>query len=987
SSGLFEEIYSVDQYDPPAPPAKLENSITSYVFRSGEPLLLTQQTFEELVARGEVKLVGTNSASWLGIPLKTSGRTIGVMAVQDYENENRYSERDKDFLASIATQVALVIEHKQAEEALRESEEHYRTIFEGVQDAIFVESLDGRILMVNQRACEMFGYSQAEFLTKTVADLFPPAQSILMEAGAEGLMSSEPRESANLRANGEVFPIEISGRVQVINGEQVLLVVVRDITERKRSEDLLRESEERFSGAFEYASIGMALVAPNGALLRVNWALCWLLGYSETELLQKTFQEITHPDDLQGDLERIQQLLVGEIDSYQMEKRYFHKQGHVVWALLNVSLVEDHQGKPQYFISQIQDITERKKVETALIESSTQFRTLFEASPDAIVLIDPNQNWSIVDCNSAACQMNGYTRDELLGQCIDILNLTSGSPDEQAGYLQSIRQQGVLRFETTHRRKDGTLFTVDVSTSLIRFDTRDLILGIDRDVTERRQAENELRFEKERFESIAATVPGIICSLRLRPDGSTSMPFASPSIQDVYGLSPQDVREDASPLFARIHPEDLPLVNTSVAQSAQSLLPWHTEFRYQHPIKGEVWIEGQGVPLHETDGSLIWHGFIYDITERKHAEEEIRRRAEETSALLETSLALTNLDLEATLQTVGNSANTLFLANGCRIFLMEPDGETLRCVLALEENVAAFSNLRIKLGQGVTGAVAASGKAEIVNEMQNDSRALQIPDTLQEEEAIMFAPLKERERTIGIISVRRVGGKQPFQQADLELLEAFASMAASAVSNARLFEETQRRLVELHASEERFRQLADNIQEAFWMTDAETVQEIYMSPAAERIWGRSIESLMYEPNMFFNTVFSADRPVVLDAIEREKSGEKRQLEYRIVRPDGSLRWIWDRAFPVFDDTGRVKKIAGISADITERRESDMALVKSQNRYRELFDSSPISIWEEDFSLAKKQIDSLRKNGVTDLREYFSTHPEFVSELASMVKIT
>lgn len=987
SSGLFEEIYSVDQYDPPAPPAKLENSITSYVFRSGEPLLLTQQTFKQLAARGEVKLVGTDSASWLGIPLKTSGRTIGVMAVQDYENDNRYSERDKDFLASIATQVALVIERKQAEEALRESEEHYRTIFEGVQDAIFVESLDGKILMVNQRACEMFGYSQAEFLTKTVADLIPPGHSILTEADAEGVISSEPRESANRRANGEVFPIEISGRVQIINGEQVLLIVVRDITERKRSEDLLRESEERFSGAFEYASIGMALVAPNGALLRVNWALCWLLGYSETELLKKTFQDITHPDDLQDDLERIQQLLVGEIDSYQMEKRYFHKQGHVVWGLLNVSLVEDNQGKPQYFISQIQDITERKKVETALIESSTQFRTLFEASPDAIVLIDPNQNWSIVDCNTAACQMNGYTREELLGQCIDLFNLTPRNPDEQAGYLESIRQPGVLRFETTHRRKDGTLFTVDVSTSLIRFDTRDLILGIDRDVTERRRAENELRFEKERFESIAATVPGIICSLRMRPDGSISMPFASPSIQDVYGLSSQDVLEDASPLFARIHAEDLPLVNTSVAQSAQSMLPWHTEFRYHHPIKGEVWIEGQAVPLHETDGSIIWHGFIYDITERKHAEEEIRRRAEETSALLGTSLALTNLDLEATLQTVGNSANTLFLADGCRIFLMEPDGETLCCVLALEENVAAFSNLRIKLGQGVTGAVATSGKAEIVNEMQNDSRALQIPNTPQEEEAIMFAPLKERDRTIGILSVRRVGGKQPFQPAELELLEAFASMAASAVSNARLFEETQRRLVELRASEERFRQLADNIQEAFWMTDAENGQELYMSPAAERIWGRSIESLMYEPNMFFNTVFSEDRPVVLDAIEREKSGEKLQLEYRIVRPDGSLRWIWDRAFPILDDRGKVKKIAGISADITERRESELALAKSQNRYHELFDSSPISIWEEDFSLVKKQIDSLKKNGVIDLREYLSNHPEFVLELASLVRIT
>ena len=122
TSGLFEEIYSVDQHDEPAPPSKLENSITSYVFRSGKPLLLTQALFDELAAQGEVTLIGTDSPSWLGVPLKTSGRTIGVIAVQDYENENRYSEHDKDLLSSIAVQVALAIERKQAEEALRESD-------------------------------------------------------------------------------------------------------------------------------------------------------------------------------------------------------------------------------------------------------------------------------------------------------------------------------------------------------------------------------------------------------------------------------------------------------------------------------------------------------------------------------------------------------------------------------------------------------------------------------------------------------------------------------------------------------------------------------------------------------------------------------------------------------------------------------------------------------------------------------------------------
>jgi PAS domain S-box-containing protein len=609
STGLFEEIYSVDQYDLPESPSKLENSITAYVFHSGQPLLLNRATFEELAAQGEVKLIGTDSASWLGVPLKTSGKTIGVMAVQDYEQDNRYSEHDKDFLASIATQVAVAIERKRAEEALR-------------------------------------------------------------------------------------------------------------------------ESEERFSSAFEYASIGMALLTPEGRSFRVNRALCNLTGYSEAELLKKTFQDITHPEDLQVDLSYVSQLLRGEIHSYQMEKRYLHKLGHAIWILLSVSLLRDNQENPLYFIAQIQDITERKR-----------------------------------------------------------------------------------------------------------------------------------------------------------------------------------------------------------------------------------------------------------------AEEEIRRRAEETAALLETSLALANLELEATLQTIGNSASSLFLADGCRIFLLEPDAETLRCVLALGENTDAFLNLRIKIGQGVTGAVAAAGKPEIVNEMQNDPRAMQVSGTDEEQEAIMFAPLKERERTIGILSIRRVGVKQPFQPVDLELLEAFASMAASAVSKARLFEETQRRLAELRASEERFQQLAENIQEAFWMTDMETNRELYMSPAAETIWGRSIQSLMYEPNAWVNSIFSEDRPALLDAVEREKNGEKVQIEYRIVRPDGTLRWIWDRAFPIVDDSGQVRRIAGISADITERRESELALIKSQNRYRELFDSSPISIWEEDFSLVKKQLDSLLKNGVIDLREYLSSHPEYVSELASLVKIT
>ena len=135
---------------------------------------------------------------------------------------------------------------------------------------------------------------------------------------------------------------------------------------RKRIGQALRESEQRFRRSFDDAAVGMALVAPDGRFLRVNRSLCEILGYPERDLLGKTFQDITHPEDLDADLDQVRRMLVGEMRAYQMEKRYFHKEGHVVWALLSVSLVHDEEDEPLYFVSQIQDITERKVLEERL---------------------------------------------------------------------------------------------------------------------------------------------------------------------------------------------------------------------------------------------------------------------------------------------------------------------------------------------------------------------------------------------------------------------------------------------------------------------------------------------------------------------------------------------------------------------------------------------------------------------------------------------
>jgi PAS domain S-box-containing protein len=165
-----------------------------------------------------------------------------------------------------------------------------------------------------------------------------------------------------------------------------------------------RESQQRFASAFNHASIGMALVATDGRWLQVNPALCRLVGFAEDELLRSSFQTITHPDDLESDLEYGRQMLAGAIPSYQMEKRYLHKRGHIVWVLLSVSLVRDPAGQPHYFISQIEDITERKTAEQALAAQTQALATerdlmqaLMDSIPDTIYFKDTASRFTRVN--------------------------------------------------------------------------------------------------------------------------------------------------------------------------------------------------------------------------------------------------------------------------------------------------------------------------------------------------------------------------------------------------------------------------------------------------------------------------------------------------------------------------------------------------------------------------------------------------------------
>lgn len=201
--------------------------------------------------------------------------------------------------------------------------------------------------------------------------------------------------------------------------KQVNQQLEREITKHQQTEKALRASEEGFRSAFNYAAIGKALVSLDGHWLKVNAALSKLLGYSDSELLNLTFQDITHPEDLEKDLDYVNQLLQGKIATYQMEKRYFHKQGHLVWVLLSVSLVRDEEDRPLYFIDQIQDITIRKQTETELKQSEKRYREIIEDQTELVIRYDHNE--TLIFVNDAFCRYFNQKKTEIIGKSYQLL--------------------------------------------------------------------------------------------------------------------------------------------------------------------------------------------------------------------------------------------------------------------------------------------------------------------------------------------------------------------------------------------------------------------------------------------------------------------------------------------------------------------------------------------------------------------------------------
>jgi two-component system cell cycle sensor histidine kinase/response regulator CckA len=265
-------------------------------------------------------------------------------------------------------------ERAQSEQELRISTQRFSSVVASAMDAIITLDESQRVIVFNKAAEDMFGCPAWEALGKPLDRFLPPHcrehhQEHIQRFGEAGITTRSmlsPGILAGLRANGEEFPIEATISQVQVAGQKLYTVILRDITGRMRYEETLRDSEARFRSIYEQAAVGISQIGLDGRLLMVNAALCNMLGFEESELLGRKIEDITHPDDHARETALLNAMLRENRHSYELEKRYRHRDGSLVWVHVASSMVSGPAGEPLYRISVIQNLTERKRAEDML---------------------------------------------------------------------------------------------------------------------------------------------------------------------------------------------------------------------------------------------------------------------------------------------------------------------------------------------------------------------------------------------------------------------------------------------------------------------------------------------------------------------------------------------------------------------------------------------------------------------------------------------
>ena len=406
-----------------------------------------------------------------------------------------------------------ITERQRAEAAVLASEEKYRLLVENATEAVFVAQ-DGMLKFLNPATARIIGRSTEELRARPFAEFIHPDDcAFVMERHRRRLVGEGVEGAYGFRvvhADGIPRWVEIRAVQIEWEGRPASLNFVSDISERRAAEEAQRGSEERFRRIFEESPIGMVTVGLDFRFTRANSAFCDMIGYTESELLTKSFVDITHPEHVGSDVESVKRVARGEIPSYRTEKRYIRKDGRIVWGALTATAMRDAGGRVQYFLSMIEDITARKQTEAALAESERKYRDLANDLPTCV--FEAGLDGRVTYANRTGLEWFGYAEEEIVGHKRITDMVAEGERERAVRTMRRAVEDGEIPAgEYTAVRRDGSTFPALVSSRAIMHEGKPVgVRGILIDITERVEAAR--RVER----ALAGTIHALAITTEMR---------------------------------------------------------------------------------------------------------------------------------------------------------------------------------------------------------------------------------------------------------------------------------------------------------------------------------------------------------------------------------------------------------------------------------------------------------------------------------------
>ena len=788
-------------------------------------------------------------------------------------------------------QYELVVERIASEASRAEGpdrEQPYREVFENVSDGLVVHEPDtGEILDINERFCEITGYSREELVGETV-DIFSAddgeysheqARERIRRAREEGPQLFEWREQ---HRDGHTFPVEVHLRCVELDGEERVLASVRDITEQKRRE---REYEQIFN------SVQDAIVVfdpETGEFLDVNDSYRELFGYDDLAAIQEQGIEGLSASDEGYTGERGAELIreVSETgEGRTVEWRGEASDGERFW--LEATLAPAEIGGEQRVLSIHRDITERRELERT-------YQNIFEGVSDGLVVHDP-ETGDILEVNNRYCEITGYDREELLDETMGLV--VSDDPEWSFGdaveRIRRAREEGPQLFEFNGERKSGEEFVGEINLRTIELRGEERVLASVRDITERKRREQE-------YEQIFDGVNDAIAVFDPETGAITEVnePYYElvgyddlETIQElgIEGLSASD-EGYTSERGAQL-----------VTEASEAGGPETVEWQAQTADGDRIWLEVTLSPA-VIRGEQRVLSIQRDITERKRRERAIGALQDATDRL---QTAETPEDVATVAVETASAALDLPMAV---CWLHDDD----RLQSAAATDAAHEAGL-------VSGLSAERYEYEVFRDGGVTEYTPREHGPENPLETGVLLPLGEH----GLVAA----GTRADIEADGTVLDVAKALADHVTTALDRVEREQ----QVRESERRFRLIADRIDEVIYLAEPDFSQVLYVNPAYREIWGQSLETLYDDATAFLDAVderdrecFEADFESMLADIEAGDPAESYEFEYRLRRPSGEVRWVHSTGYTV-ELPGEGRRFVGIVEDVTERKRREQRL--------------------------------------------------------------